>query len=209
MENENEMPNSENGEEETSDDLEGLDEDALKERARAEATKRAELEEKNRQLFERAKKAEGFEKQDDGSWVKVIERPKAGRPKKETEPDPPQSNEPDYSKIAFLEGRQVSHPDDQKLVMDEANRLKLPLTDILGMEHIKAKLQTNKDARDSKGAMPKGNGRSGGNTRSDVDYYLDHPDEVPEDLELHNKVIDAKVKKETNANMFSDVPFVG
>jgi hypothetical protein len=119
------------------------------------------------------------------------------------------SNEPDYAKLGFLNSQSVTHPDDQKLVMDEANRLKLPLTDVLQMEHIKSRLATNNDARVSQDGMPKGSGRKGGAGKSTVDYYLAHPDEVPDDLELHNKVIDAKMKKETNSNMFSSTPFTG
>jgi len=93
---------------------------------------------KNRQLFERAKKAEGFEKNSDGHWIKST----PPEPKPEVKEVSPQSNEPDYAKLAFLEGKGIQHPDDQKLVQDEATRLKLPLTDILGMEYIKSKLKT-------------------------------------------------------------------
>ena len=57
------------------------------------------------------------------------------------------SNEPDYARLAFLESRKVENPDDQKIVLDEAKRLNLPLTDILGMEHIKSRLKTNNDQR--------------------------------------------------------------
>lgn len=119
------------------------------------------------------------------------------------------SNEPDYSKLAYLEAKQINYPDDQKIVMDEANRLKLPLTDVLQMDHIKSRLAQNNDARIAQDGMPKGSGRKGGASKSSVDYYLAHPDETPDDLELHNKVIDAKLKKETNDSMFSSVPFVG
>ena len=129
--------------------------------------------------------------------------------KVEEKPAPQTSSEPDYAKIGFLNSFQVTHPDDQKLVMDEANRLKLPLTDVLQMEHIKTRLAQNNDSRVAQDGMPKGSGRKGGASKNDVDYYLAHPDEVPTDLELHGKVIDAKMKKETNSNMFSSVPFVG
>lgn len=133
--------------------------------------------------------------------------------KKALNPETPQktqqSNEPDYARLAFLNSQQVTHPDDQKLVIDEAARLKLPLTDVLQMEHIKGKLQTNNSQRVAQAGMPKGSGRSGGPNKSEVDYYLEHPDETPTDLELHGKVIAAKMKREENANKFSDIPFVG
>ena len=128
---------------------------------------------------------------------------------KEDAPKPTTSNEPDYAKLAFLNSQSVTHPDDQKIVQDEANRLKLPLTDVLQMEHIKTRLAQNNDSRVAQDGMPKGSGRKGGASKNDVDYYLAHPDETPDNLELHEKVINAKMKKETNSNMFSSVPFVG
>ncbi len=128
---------------------------------------------------------------------------------KESQETPQNSNEPDYAKLGFLNSVSVTHPDDQKIVIDEAKRLKLPLTDVLQMEHIKSKLATNNDTRVSQDGMPKGSGRKGGPGKSTVDYYLAHPDEVPDDLELHGKVIDARMKQETNANKFSSTPFIG
>lgn len=121
----------------------------------------------------------------------------------------PQSDEPDYAKMAFLESKSISHPDDQKEVLAEAERLKLPLTDILNMEHIQARLKVNGDTRTAKTGLPEGKGRTGQASQNDVDYYIENPDKVPEDLETHKKVIDAKMKKVENAGKFSDVPFIG
>lgn len=120
-----------------------------------------------------------------------------------------QSNEPDYARLAFLKANQVEHPDDQRIVLEEAQRLKLPLTDVLQMDHIKSRLKTENDTRVSQAGMPEGSGRKGGPNKGEVDYFLAHPDEVPEDLELHNKVIDARMKKIENDGKFSSVPFVG
>lgn len=128
--------------------------------------------------------------------------------KKETEA-PRESNEPDYARLAYLASQKVDHPDDQKLVMDEANRLKMPLTDVLNMEHMKARLEAQQNQRNAENGSPSGTGRKGGPGRGDVDYYLAHPDESPTDLKLHNEVIDAKIKRETENSMFSQVPFIG
>ncbi len=192
---ENEIENLDSPNEETDTEVETEDVNALKE-------KLTELSGKNKQLFERAKKAEGFEKVD-GKWVKPA-------PKPETKPEtvlPPQSNEPDYAKLAFLEQRGLSHPDEQKWAMDEATRLKLPLTDILSMEHAKLHLQTMKDQREAIAGMPKGKGKTGG-TVQDVDYWL-AKGETPDDLALAEKVIDARMQKEKSAKMFSDELYSG
>ena len=143
----------------------------------------------------RAEKAE--------SKVKKGEDPKEVTPKED-----PKSNEPDYARLAFLEQKGVVHPDDKKVVQDEAERLKLPLTDVLGMEHIKAQLKTSKETREAAEGMPKGNGRAGGKTQHDVDFWKDKQDkdgqyETPDDQQLAEKVIDARIAKENN-NKFSD-----
>lgn len=199
MENENEnlnSPNEETDGQEAETDIEDVT--VLKEKIE-------ELSGKNRQLFERAKKAEGFEFKD-SHWIK--------KEKSEPSAPEPQSNEPDYAKLAFLKGENVVHPDDQKIVMDEAARLKLPLTDILQMAHIKSQLETNKDQRESQAGMPKGKGSAGGKTQADVDFWINqkNPDgtfKTPEDPELAAKVIDARIKKETTGNKFSEDLFTG
>lgn len=162
------------------------------------------MENNNKRLYSRAKKAEGFD-YDEGKkqWTK-----------KEVKPAEPQTehkkpnNEPDYARLAFLEQRKISHPDDQKLVFEEAERLKMPLTDILGMEHIKSKLKDASDQRAAIEGAPKGGGRHGGNTKNDVDYWL-AKGETPDDQELAEKVIDARIKKEKSKQMFSDELFNG
>lgn len=137
---------------------------------------------------------------------KDLKKPKDTETPEKTEQ---QSNEPDYARLAFLQSQQVVHPDDQKIVLDEAARLKLPLTDVLQMEHIKSRLTAQNDTRVAQAGMPSGKGRTGGMNKGEVDYYLAHPDETPEDLELHNKVIDARVKQIETDSKFAKVPFIG
>jgi hypothetical protein len=162
----------------------------------------------NSQLYQRAKKAEGFEYNKDAKqWVKS---------KSESNPEvkAEKSNEPDYSKIAYLNTVGITHPDDQKWIQEESNRLKLPMTDILQMEHAKLKLQNDRDQRDSMTGMPKGRGKGGGQTKHDIDYWVDRkkPDgtyDTPEDHELAVKVINARIKKEGNIGRFSDQLYTG
>ncbi len=166
--------------------------------------KLTELSGKNKQLFERAKKAEGFEKKD-GKWIRVEKS--ESKPELKSEPPPlpkSQSNEPDYAKLAFLEQRGLKHPDEQKWAMDESERLRLPLTDILSMEHAKVKLETMKTQREALEGMPKGKGKTGGASQTDVDYWL-AKGETPEDLELAEKVIDARIKKDVSNRQFDDI----
>ena len=134
------------------------------EQAGSENDDSAALKEKNRQLFERAKKAEteakelkAFKAEAEAKAKAEAEKAKAAKADVSEKP-----NEPDYARLAYLETKGIAHPDDQKIVQDEADRLRLPLTDVLAMEHIKARLQANQDERTAKAGIPKGNGRSGG-----------------------------------------------
>lgn len=175
------------------------------------------LNDSNRQLYQRAKKAEGFEyNKDSKEWikkeVKEIKEESKTDPKPNTEPT--QSNEPDYARIAFLEQRKISHPDDQKLVQEEAERLKLPLTDILGMEHIKSKLKETSDQRSAEEGMPKGRGSSSSSTSNKVEHWVDKRDKegnyvTPDDPELANQVIEKRIQKESRENKFSGDLYTG
>ena len=167
------------------------------------------LHDSNKQLYARAKKAEGFEKKGD-KWVK---KEKPAEPKKPDKPEKPkQSDEPDYGKLAFLNSKGIDNPDDQKIVTDEATRLKLPVTDILEMKHIKSKLKESKTQREAEDGMPgDSKGKSSGNKAS-VDHWVNKKDKKgnyvspPAELgvEFANKVIDARMKQEKEGGMFSD-----
>ena len=111
------------------------------------------------------------------------------------EPELKKPNEPDYAKLAFLKAEGVAHPEDQKLVKDEAERLSLPLTDVLQMAHIKTQLQTNREQREAEEGLPVGQGRTGGKGK-DVDYYINNPDKIPPTQEMSEKVLDEKMKRE-------------
>jgi hypothetical protein len=170
------------------------------------------LEKQNKQLFIRAKKAEGFEwNKDSKEWVKK-EIIKPNEPPKSDELINQPSNEPNYSQLAFLEGRGIKNPDDQKIVQEEAKRLKLPLTDILGMEHIQSKLKDAANQREAEAGMPQGGGSGGGSTKNSVDYWLNKTDKdgnyvSPDDPVLHQQVVNERIKQNKKKSMFSDDKF--
>jgi hypothetical protein len=165
----------------------------------------------NKQLYSRAKKAEGFEyDKTNNKWTKKEIKIE---PKVELKP-----NEPDYAtKLAirtFLKQEGITHPDDQQWVQDEAKRLNRQPDEILAMEHVKSYLTTSNDQRIASEGMPKRSGQGGGKTQNDIDYWLDRkkPDgtyDTPADLTLANKVIDARIAKQKQVNQFSDTLFTG
>lgn len=119
------------------------------------------------------------------------------------------TNEPDYAKLAYLKSEKVEHPDDQKIVMEEAARLRLPLTDVLQMEHIKTRLQSNADTRNAQNGMPSGGKRTGAVTQQDVEYWVAKGEVPLHDQALAEKVVEAKMSRESQKNKFSEVPFIG
>jgi hypothetical protein len=162
------------------------------------------LNESNKQLYARAKKAEGFENKD-GKWVKRETPPET----KIDNPEAKKSDEPDYGKLAYLKSEGVSHPDDRKAVMEESKRLNLPIEEVLGMEHIKSRLRSAKEQREAEAGMPEGGSSKTGGNKGSVDYWVNKKDkagnyETPTDVELANQVIEARMKSEQSKNMFSD-----
>ena len=56
------------------EELDALDEDTRKERIRTFVKERNDVLDSNRKLFSRAKEAEGFKQDDEGNWLKVVEK---------------------------------------------------------------------------------------------------------------------------------------
>lgn len=180
--------NGENAEGQHTESVDTLKEELLK------------IKETNKQLFERAKKSESEAKE-------LREKAKSVASPEDEKQSP--TNEPDYARLAYLTSQKVEHPDDQKIVMDEAARLRLPLTDVLQMEHVKNKLNAVRDERNAKLGLPTGTKRMGGVTQRDVEYWIKKGETPIDDQELAEKVVEARLQKSLNDNKFSDIPFIG
>lgn len=158
----------------------------------------------NKQLFSRAKKAEGFDEKN-GEWVKKESKPV------EKKPEAKKSDELDYAtKLAvkaFLNSKQISHADDQEYILKEAELMKRNPDEILEMEHVKSHLKTALDTRETADGMPKGDGKSGGSAADSVEHWQ-AKGELPKDQALAEKVVEAKMNEESNKNTFSDTLFV-
>lgn len=164
----NENPDSLNGEldGQAEPEIEGLDEvddpDVLKEKLQK-------VQEQNKQLFERTKKAEGFVKGDDGKWVKKPVEPKSPEPKpKET----PAASKEDIDKLLDekLEKRELDSLDlSEKLKQEVGSYAKLKGVSVkqaLNSEYIKfIKEQDEKDDRVTDASL--GGGKRKGTARKD------------------------------------------
>lgn len=202
-----ENANSDNGEN-SNTDLEGLEGDALKELVIKEREERVELDGKNRQLFERAKTAEGFEKQEDGSWVKTEKAPETKKTDKESKAKvETKSDKVDYGELAFLSQKGVEHDEDISYIQNIANNTGESLKDVLSKSFVKAELKERAEQRTTADATPKGTKRSASPARSDVDYWVAKGVLPPADQpQLRQDVVNAKLKSEKSASEFTSTP---
>lgn len=155
----------------------------------------AKIKETNKQLFERAKKAE--------------QEARELREKVKAQPAPESHQPNDVERLDRLElaANDIKHPDDQKIILDEARRLKLSVSELASMEYMQSKLKANREAREARDGLPSGTRRGNGIGRNDVEYYLANPDKRPDSQELAEKVLAAKMAKQASANRFSDTMF--
>lgn len=153
----------------------------------------AKLRETNKQLFERAKKAEAKARELDEKLKSNSE-----------------SQQPiDIDRLDRLElkASKIEHPDDQKFIIDTAKRLKIDVTEVINDEFIQGKLKANREAREAREGLPSGTRRGNGVGRNDVEYYLANPDQRPTDQATAEKVLSAKQAQVANANRFSDTMY--
>ena len=180
---------------------EEVEETTDEETTEEETNEEEESEEESTDLEAKVKELEGRNKRLQTKLDKKAKTTKANKTKEN-------QSEPDYGKQAYLNSVDIKNADDQKMVMDEAERLKLPLTDIIAMKHMKADLKDASDQRKLEEGMPKGRGKSGSGTKGSVEYHLAN-NTTPDDQKLAEEVINARMKKEGEGNPFSDELYTG
>lgn len=158
----------------------------------------------------KAKEYEGRLKRAETKLKKQEEAPKPETPENIDN----KSGEPNYYNSlmvkTFLKSEGIDHPDDQEMVLKEAKRLKLQVDELVGEDYIKSRLKDAKDQRSAQESMPKGNQPSGGEGRSQIDYWIDRKNkdgsfQNPKDPELHQKVINARMERDKKDQMFDEI----
>jgi len=208
MENENENTNSENVENQNQD-LESMDTAALKELVVSGRGDKLELEGKNKQLFERAKTAEGFEKDEDGSWVKIIkETTVEKKPKvKKTEEKPDESALlQKFDKLA-LKTDGIVEEDEIELAHKLKEETGKEMEDLLKSKYFKAELETLREEKANTKATSDVRGGGGeAKVKETPEYWIKkggYPtaDEVP-DKKLRAKIARAMMKNTKSGKKF-------
>lgn len=103
---------------------------------------KAKMEDRNKQLFARAKKAEGFEEDSDGKWIK-----KQAETKKKPDADETSKDNLSSMDVMALMQNNVTHTDDIEEVVEYAKLKKMSIKDALNAGIVKKILADNAEAR--------------------------------------------------------------
>ena len=185
----------------------GDDVDALRE-------KLSTVSEQNKQLFVRAKKAEGFELKD-GKWVKP-ERSKETTKETKVDTKPPkdssQSSELDYGQLALLRTEGIKGSEEVALFKEIMSETGKGVLDVLDSNYFKSRLTDLRETKESMGAIPKGRNRSGQTGVTDTDVAVAKYKEdgtLPSDFKTRSAVVKALEAEETIGGMFDGPAVMG
>ncbi len=152
----------------------------------------------NSQLYKRAKKAEGF----------TYNKDTKGWEKKEKKVEPTKTeNGLDYGQKAFLVANGIKGAEETALVEEFIAESGKELDDAINSQYLQAKLKGLRTAQKNDLATPKGSKRSNTTVRDTTEYWIKKGELPPaNNPELRRKVVNAKLKKQTSGNKFTETP---
>lgn len=180
--------------EESASDLDKLDASALKEKYTELSSQLKEVQDKNRQLFERAKKAEGFEKDGDGNWIKYVEKKMEKKTEKKSEAKLPEKSgdDIDYGLLSFYNSKsetKIEHDEDIEFLKNEMETSGRSMLDLLKSPYFLGPLKERQEARIVKEATPSNTKRTSP-SQKDVSFWINQPyEKVPQHMKY--AVLDA------------------
>jgi len=172
--------------------------DALKERLQGLFKEKSnKILDTNRQLFARAKKAEGFEQNESGEWIKIHEgkKPEAKAPKK--------SDDKLLERLdkLTLQVAGITHQEDVELFNQWKDRTKMEPEQITGDDIFQAQLEKKRTARNNQAASSNIRGEAGGSDAMKTpEYWIGKmtkasdgtpmfPDDLPNDRDLRSAIV--------------------
>ncbi len=160
------------------------------------AEKQRDVAEQNRGIAQRNKtraerfKASGGKPADGG-------KPNGGKD------DAGKSGDLDYGQKAFLATAGIKGADELKLVTEELKKSGATLDELVDNPYFQEKLKETRRLKKSDDAGIEGGKRGGQQAKDTVEYWLSRPfGELPDDVELRRKVVNARIKAEKNTNVF-------
>jgi len=198
---ENETENLDSPIEETTAEAETADVETTD--ANALQQKVIDLAEKNKQLFARAKKAEGFELKN-GHWVKA-EKPAPKPEKTEVAPQAKTdvTDELDETSQLYLTVKGIEHEDDVALIKQWKKETGRDVRSIEKSPIFQAELKAKREERAATEAIPStGNRASGTQTNSEDYWYAKYRanDKLPENMPkgMAEKLVNRRFSEETS-----------
>ena len=160
-----------------------------------------------------AKKFQGIATRRGTKLAKLKAAPPVKKPE-EQKPAPSQDSkkgELDYGQKAFLIANGFKDAEDHAYVEGIMKQTGSNLETVLGSAFVQAELKRLGEERATKAATPSAkDGRQGSPARDTVEYWLAKGELPPADQrELRQKVVNAKIAKAKNGNVFSATPVVG
>lgn len=157
---------------------------------------RDELAQTNKQLFERAKKAEGFVKVD-GKWVKA---PKAEEAVENAQQLKAKAGELSETQLDYLDLKGITDQDDIDVIQKVMQRTGQTVRQALSDDYVVQKLEANKAKREVKAATPSNTKRAGGQVGDIASAVAKFKETgvLPADRELADAVADAVAKADND-----------
>jgi len=155
------------------------------------------LAEQNKQLFARAKKAEGFILGDDGKWVKKTPENEPAPVESPKKPEAQQANL-DETQLDYFDLKGYSDSDEVEVFHKIMLKTGMSPREVLKDEYALAKVRAIRDEKAVKDATPSSTKRGGSQT-GDLAQALakfEQTGELPDDFALRSAVVNAKADKE-------------
>lgn len=122
------------------------------------------------------------------------------------------TEELDYGQKAFLVAKGIEDADEVALVKDIMASSGKELEEVLGSGYFKTELKDLRDGKEAADAVPGNKNRAGAGAANTVEYWIAKgglPANNAENIKLRQDIVNARMKKATDANHFTDNPVVG
>lgn len=119
------------------------------------------------------------------------------------------SEEFDYGEKAFLISNGIKEADEIALVKDIIGSTGKSLDDVMTSKYFQAELKELRDTKIATNAVPPGSKRTGQSAQNTVEYWIAKGELPPvSDRKLRQEVVNARIKVETDTNVFTKNPVV-
>lgn len=122
------------------------------------------------------------------------------------------SGELDLTQKAYLNSEGIKGKSEHGLVQEWMQDTGKSIEDIVENARFQAELKDLREGNATKEAMPKGTRRSTQTARDSVEYWVakgELPPNTPENRELRQKVVNARIKAKKDTNQFTSTPVIG